>query len=364
MHVNAHIPIAQYEYRKARLLSLGARVSSLVNDRSTIGQPGEPGTGDAERMPKPETGSAANGASQTEETLPEKTPGTNNGANEAASPARSEAVREFCERQFVEAMNNLISADERAKASPQVVNDAGPLRLLRRWLQHPAKNDDILARLIIISRLLPESDMGYEVYREATYASNLLKTPGYDATEVRQVLDDIEFHVCRSSPLSAVMKGLLTAVVASLLAVILAIIVWLALVAKTDSSFEFVILYNWLLHKLVVAAFFGMLGSAVSIMLRLADYEARPRRTREFLYLTGLLLPVVGIAFACVTCALFNSGIVTFPLASGKTLDNPYFYVVIGFLSGFSERFTRNLLSTTETALSATESRKPIPNNS
>src|SRR5208282_3871430 len=118
----------------------------------------------------------------------------------------------------------------------------------------------------------------------------LLKTPGYDATEVRQVLDDIEFHVCRSSPLSAVMKGLLTAVVASLLAVILAIIVWLALVAKTDSSFEFVILYNWLLHKLVVAAFFGMLGSAVSIMLRLADYEARPRRTREFLYLTGLLL--------------------------------------------------------------------------
>jgi hypothetical protein len=316
-------------------------------------------------MPKPETGSASNRASQTEEALPEKTPGTNNGANEAASPARSEAVREFCERQFVEAMNNLTSADQRAKASPQVVNDgAGPLRLLWRWLKHPAKNDDTLARLIIISRQLTESDMGYEVYREATYASNLLKTPGYDAAEVRQVLDDIEFHVCRSSPLTTVMKGLLTAVAVSVLAVILAITLWIALLAKTGSSVELSVLYIWLMHKLVVAAFFGMLGSAVSIMLRLADYEARPRRTREFLYLTGLLLPLVGIAFACVTCALFNSGMVNFPLASGQSLDNPYFYVVIGFLSGFSERFTRNLLSTTETALSATESGKPIPNNS
>jgi len=65
-----------------------------------------------------------------------------------------------------------------------------------------------------------------------------------------------------------------------------------------------------------VAAIFGILGSVVSILLRLSEFEGATRRSRQFLGMTGAMLPLVGGIFACVTCALVASGIINFNFAA------------------------------------------------
>jgi hypothetical protein len=111
--------------------------------------------------------------------------------------------------------------------------------------------------------------------------------------------------------------------------------------------------YDDLLKKpIIVAIVFGTLGAVVSVLLRLSEFENATRRSRQFLLMTGIMLPIVGAVFASVTCALFASEIINFSFASANNKEalwnNSYFFIVIGFLSGFSERFTRGLLSTAE----------------
>src|SRR5215475_7145807 len=100
-----------------------------------------------------------------------------------------------------------------------------------------------------------------------------------------------------------------------------------------------------------------MLGAAVSVLLRLSEFEKATRRSRHFLRMTGMMLPFVGAVFASVTCAVFQSGIVNVGAAVGNN-SLPYFFIVIGFLSGFSERFTRGLLGAAESSLTTLSEKK------
>ncbi|MCR6630064.1 MAG: hypothetical protein NVV74_08420 [Magnetospirillum sp.] len=89
----------------------------------------------------------------------------------------------------------------------------------------------------------------------------------------------------------------------------------------------------------------------VSALLRLSEFEEAKRRSRQYLRLTGWVLPIIGATFAGVTFAMFKSGIVNFQ--PGGDGGHTEFFMVIGFLSGFSERFTRGLLGAAETSLTA-----------
>jgi hypothetical protein len=94
-----------------------------------------------------------------------------------------------------------------------------------------------------------------------------------------------------------------------------------------------------------LAVLFGCLGSVVSLLLRLGEFESTKGRSKAFLVLYGSTLPIVGGIFAAVLGALLDAEIINI----GKST---YIYVVVGFLSGFSERFTRNLLTMAEDRLS------------
>jgi hypothetical protein len=102
--------------------------------------------------------------------------------------------------------------------------------------------------------------------------------------------------------------------------------------------------------KVIVAAFFGCLGGVVSLLSRLAEFEAMRGRSRKFLTLTGVTLPVVGGVFAAVIGAIFAADIVNIT-ANTEAGWNHWLFVVLGFLSGFSERFTRNILGAAEERL-------------
>ena len=216
------------------------------------------------------------------------------------------------------------------------------------------KRTDIMARLLTLSRRL---DDGWNpaLYQQAYFAARLWKDNPSIRSTVSAVIDDIEFASSRNSPIYTVMYGLITSLLClSFGALAVLTLTFLVYAWSSISPQEAIIdLLKLLPSPLIVASTFGMLGAAVSVLLRLSEFENATRRSRHFLRMTGVVLPFVGVVFASVICALFESGIVNVSSAVGSN-SKIYFFIVIGFLSGFSERFTRGLLGTAERSLTTT----------
>lgn len=93
---------------------------------------------------------------------------------------------------------------------------------------------------------------------------------------------------------------------------------------------------------LVIAAF---TGAVVSVLARLRYFLDAARDGPLLVYVTVTTKPLVAIAFATFIYAIMGSGLVTVP---GLTLQGPngdYIVWVIGFLSGFSERFVQDFVA-------------------
>jgi hypothetical protein len=102
--------------------------------------------------------------------------------------------------------------------------------------------------------------------------------------------------------------------------------------------------------KVAVASLFGCFGGVVSLLTRLPEFEILKGRSRTFLRALGVTQPIIGGIFAFVVGALFSARIINIGVGGASDLST-WFYVVIGFLAGFSERFTRNLLNVAESHL-------------
>jgi hypothetical protein len=98
---------------------------------------------------------------------------------------------------------------------------------------------------------------------------------------------------------------------------------------------------------------FGLLGSVVSLLNRISEFEQVSTRSQTYLIYTGATSPIVGGIFAAVIAGLLQSKVITF----GETdlTDNYWLFMVVGFLSGFSERFSGNLLRIAERRISGPE---------
>jgi hypothetical protein len=299
---------------------------------------------------------------------PTKDPATGAGAGQAGTPqpgaapeqprakavpgqsaAQGTAPSDNYERRFLDTLNRLIG--EEAAISPST-------KLFQKSSPHES-----IGRLINLTRKLAELENNAGLYQQAYYAATLLLRNTPLLTAAAAVLDDIDFSTSKNSPIYLVMRGIVRAIVMFVaLAACLVASAWLVfllahvangsanLTATLDYFVRFVV-GDILLTPLFLSALFGTLGSIVSIILRLSEFERCTRTSRQFLLMTGMLLPIVGAIFAAISCAMFRSGIINFAFAgSAAPVGDTYFYMVLGFLSGFSERFTRGLLGSAEDA--------------
>jgi hypothetical protein len=94
---------------------------------------------------------------------------------------------------------------------------------------------------------------------------------------------------------------------------------------------------------MILAVFSGIAGSALSILYRLGDFEKAEARSRDFYYYTGLFAPSIGMILSIVSVSILKSQLLNINFTNDAS-ESTSFYIVIGFLSGFSERFTTGLL--------------------
>ena len=114
------------------------------------------------------------------------------------------------------------------------------------------------------------------------------------------------------------------------------------------------------LTKVLIGTFFGCCGSVVSLLLRLPDFEILKGKSRTFLRAFGGTQPVIGGIFAFVLGALISAKIINISVGGSSDLS-PWLFVVLEFLAGFSERFTRNLLHVAESHFGGATGQSPQP---
>ena len=181
-------------------------------------------------------------------------------------------------------------------------------------------------------------------------------------TTASKVLSEIEFQTSAPAALSYVMRGV--GYFLRSIALLLILLVYLPFVfsglrhsGNVDSSHLYLLLdfLDSTAGHVLIGTVFGMLGSVVSLLLRLGEFEKTKGRSQMFLTLTGATLPVVGGMFGAFITALLSSKLINVNLGtvSGDGALNVWLCLVIGFLSGFSERFSRGFIQIAEDRLGA-----------
>jgi hypothetical protein len=167
------------------------------------------------------------------------------------------------------------------------------------------------------------------------------------------VLEEVRFGTT-SVALVYVMRGVMRFAYAAIL-----IGVFLAYLIVAGYSFEgelpWLIRFDSETTRVGVAALFGCLGAVVSLLMRLAEFERMRGKSKEFLFLSGGTQPLVGGIVAAVIAAIIFSEVVTVTGINGTS--KLWLFVVVGFISGFSERFTRSMLGIAENRFSVDASK-------
>lgn len=109
-------------------------------------------------------------------------------------------------------------------------------------------------------------------------------------------------------------------------------------------------------RRIVLAAVLGAAGALLSVMSRMTDrkqgFELDYELGRRPLVVFGVFRPLLGAAFGLLLYAAIKSGVVSLQLA-GSPEKETYFYALLSFAAGWSERLAKDILDATETTVGA-----------
>lgn len=93
----------------------------------------------------------------------------------------------------------------------------------------------------------------------------------------------------------------------------------------------------------------GAIGSIVSILVRIQDFDDQKAEHRSILFFTGFFKPMIGIASALFALMVLKAGLM--PIRLPATEAQIFFFVALAFVAGFSERLAGDLVTSTENKL-------------
>jgi hypothetical protein len=102
--------------------------------------------------------------------------------------------------------------------------------------------------------------------------------------------------------------------------------------------------------NLGVTVSFAMLGSVVSVLQRInaSDIIIPP----VTLFVTSFFKPLLALIFAMVVFSVIKMGVIQIPATEGA--NGIFAFAVVGFLTGFSERFSNDVINRVATTVSGT----------
>jgi hypothetical protein len=179
------------------------------------------------------------------------------------------------------------------------------------------------------------------------------------------IYEEVNFGTSNVSALAYVMQGVGAFLVITVLLFLLSCLMLLVLDATVfhEADLSYLLRMEPLTSKpmkVLIGTFFGCCGGVVSLLLQLPHFEVLKGKSRTFLRALGGTQPVIGGIFAFVLGALISAKIINLSVGSSSDLS-PWLFVVLGFLAGFSERFTRNLLHVAESHFGGATDRSPQP---
>lgn len=108
-------------------------------------------------------------------------------------------------------------------------------------------------------------------------------------------------------------------------------------------------------RQLVWAISAGTLGSIISILIRIEEFQGRKYSDRIVPFLTGLFKPIIGASFGILFFTLINSQLVVISGISDKETGSgnkkEFLVFAICFVVGFSERLARDVIGKAENVL-------------
>lgn len=112
-------------------------------------------------------------------------------------------------------------------------------------------------------------------------------------------------------------------------------------------NLERVLFDGFTLMQLYTVIVFGALGSIISILLRINDFEEHFDVGGRVVYFTGVIRPIIGAVFALIVFLIINSDLIGVPIDREGVKINSL-GIIIAFISGFSERFAPAILLAAE----------------
>ncbi len=225
-------------------------------------------------------------------------------------------------------------------------------------------DDEVQVEMAIVLSLLAKMEKSGSVGDNKRYLELALKSLASERPKlsfVRGLRTELELNsemyshglprfikmIAGPTPLSAMIAGLATTLIMSPLVYAILIFLFSEHLQNYFDVATFSVLSG--------AAF---LGGIVSLLSRLEEFAALRLYNPNLIFLTAYFKPFIGVALTIVVYAIFDLGLIQISgfNTDGAAADKQFLLVwVIGFLCGFSERFTRDIVGHVETKMLPSE---------